>query len=258
MRILVTGHEGFIGSRLYERLEGVRGVEVVGSERHNNPVTESLLAGLGPDMIVNLAATLHGNDPADLRNDAAAAAAVAAYAEDRGIHVFHASSIAAASPLFAVNSYAHRKSAQEGVFLGHPEEQTNHVTIARFNNVVGDGQQPPSLHGSFMHALDSGAPMVLHGDGLQRRSFIHVDGVVSRIIAWTGLVREGRHRQTIELEEWCGISMTAAEYVSEMEIAKGKRLAGGVVLDGDRSPGPTVPPESGPGWLKIRIATTLS
>lgn len=82
------------------------------------------------------------------------------------------------------NAYACSKLMGEFMALSYFKEKGMPVTVARLFNTVGERQS--SQYGmvipTFVHRVLVGAPMIVHGDGSQMRSFIHVDDTVEGLI----------------------------------------------------------------------------
>jgi UDP-glucose 4-epimerase len=81
--------------------------------------------------------------------------------------------------------YAASKLLDEFIALGYWKEQELPVTVVRLFNTVGPRQN--SRYGmvlpTFVRQALAGAPMLVHGDGRQTRSFTWVGDVVSALVA---------------------------------------------------------------------------
>ncbi|MEY4332312.1 MAG: Vibrio phage vB VchM Kuja [Bacteroidota bacterium] len=81
--------------------------------------------------------------------------------------------------------------------------------IARFYNVYGPGELVGSdmaaVIGIWRHAISNGEPILIHGDGEQRRDFTHIDDIVD------GLIRiaesDEKHEDAWELGTGCNYSL---------------------------------------------------
>jgi len=81
--------------------------------------------------------------------------------------------------------------------------------IARFYNVYGPGELVDShmaaVIGLWRHAVSKGEPIIIHGDGEQRRDFTHIDDIIDGLIkiAETG----EKHEDAWELGTGCNYSI---------------------------------------------------
>lgn len=82
-----------------------------------------------------------------------------------------------ASPLKPTNPYAATKAAAEMLVNAYSCSFGLPCIITRGNNVYGPRQYPEKLIPKFIHLLEQGEPVCLHGDGSHRRSFLHVHDV---------------------------------------------------------------------------------
>jgi UDP-glucose 4-epimerase len=81
--------------------------------------------------------------------------------------------------------YADSKAMDEFLALGFHQERGLDCVIARFFNTVGPRQsgQYGMVIPRFVERALAGAPLEVHGDGLQTRSFCHVSDTVRAVIA---------------------------------------------------------------------------
>jgi UDP-glucose 4-epimerase len=81
--------------------------------------------------------------------------------------------------------YADSKAMDEFLALGFHQERGLDCVIARFFNTVGPRQsgQYGMVVPRFVERALAGAPLEVHGDGLQTRSFCHVSDTVRAVIA---------------------------------------------------------------------------
>ena len=78
--------------------------------------------------------------------------------------------------------YAEAKRDAEAMLLRQAARLP--VTIVRPFNIVGPGQTAPGMVlPALARAARRGEPLPVHGDGLQERSFLHVDDLVDTVIA---------------------------------------------------------------------------
>lgn len=81
------------------------------------------------------------------------------------------------SALKPTNPYAATKAAAEMLVGAYQISFGLPCIITRGNNVFGSHQYPEKLIPKFIHLLERGEKLCLHGDGSHRRSFIHVEDV---------------------------------------------------------------------------------
>jgi UDP-glucose 4-epimerase len=89
--------------------------------------------------------------------------------------------------------------------------------IARFYNVYGPGELVDShmaaVIGMWRDAISKGNPILIHGDGEQRRDFTHIDDIVD------GLIRiaesNEKHEDAWELGTGCNYSLNELAYMFE-------------------------------------------
>lgn len=87
------------------------------------------------------------------------------------------------------NPYAATKVAAEFLVKSYRTSFKLPTIITRGNNVYGPKQFPEKLIPKFITLLSRGKPCPLHGDGSNRRSFLHVDDVAS---AFDIVLRKGK------------------------------------------------------------------
>jgi nucleoside-diphosphate-sugar epimerase len=81
--------------------------------------------------------------------------------------------------------YADSKAMDEFLALGFHQERGLDCVIARFFNTVGPRQsgQYGMVIPRFVERAVAGAPLEVHGDGMQTRSFCHVSDTVGAVVA---------------------------------------------------------------------------
>src|SRR5438093_5418890 len=221
MRVLVTGGAGFIGSNLAERLLS-RGAEVRVFDnlstgfRDNVPGDAELLEGdirdeaavraavAGVDVVFHQAAhravlqSVQNRLSTDLANTNGTLLVLKAAHEAGVRRVVAASSSSVyggavqlptpeSAPLIPRSPYAVSKLAGEHYCRVWSELFDLETVSLRYFNVYGPRQRPDSAYAAviplFTHALKIGARPIVHGDGLQSRSFAYVDDVVEANLA---------------------------------------------------------------------------
>jgi dTDP-glucose 4,6-dehydratase len=90
------------------------------------------------------------------------------------------------------NPYAATKVAAEFLVKSYRTSFGLPTIITRGNNVYGPKQYPEKLIPKFINLLANGQPCPLHGNGSNRRSFLHVDDVAHafEIITFKGVLGE--------------------------------------------------------------------
>lgn len=261
-RVAVTGGAGFIGHHLVRALQD-QAVDVLviddlstavpGGLRPGTPFAQldvsrddvsSVLTSWRPSIVYHLAAQVSVprsmQDPErDLEINAIGTLRVIESARSAGVGrlVFvssggaiygETSTPANESTPPAPRSYygAHKLLAEQYVSwsgLSH--------AIARPSNVYGP-DQPFSGEGAviaaFVAAARASAPLVIHGDGRQRRDFVHVDDVVS------ALVLLGAHGESGVWNVSSEVTTSVLELAELVQELTGRTLA---VTHGDRRPG---------------------
>lgn len=81
-------------------------------------------------------------------------------------------------------NYAFTKLSQEMVIHAFAKERKLKVQIIRYFNCIGGSQKPDLGHvvPSFIQAALSGAPLSIHGDGRQERTFIHISDAIEATV----------------------------------------------------------------------------
>ena len=184
MKAIVTGSQGFIGRHLvaYLRRRGheVVGVDVAGEADVVRDVVERGLYGLPADALYHLAASPSrpdGREPERGGNNAALAGRVIGWADEnpQGLVVFASTWMAGA----AFCGYAKSKADAERILWRHvPHDR---LRIVRLPNVFGPGGH--GIVDILKRRAAAGEAVTIHGDGSQRRQFMHVDHVVEHLAA---------------------------------------------------------------------------
>ena len=182
MTWLITGDQGFIGSRLKMAV----GPMVQGCDLRSECDAVWLPKSTDVDCIAHLAAESGiqacANRPrAAFSNNVASLSSVLEIARVQGSYVAFASSSAAAAP---TNPYAAHKAAGEALCDAYMH--TYHITLSvlRLSNVYGPGSWHKSSVVAAMcrQALTEGI-VTIDGDGTQKRDFVYVDDVCAAILS---------------------------------------------------------------------------
>lgn len=246
MRVLVTGGAGFIGSHLVKALVS-RGFSVRvlddlsrGSLRSLDPVLDSIefvrgdvrdggvVAGLvrGVDVVVHLAALVDAFESLSnprLYSDVNVGGTLNLCIASGNVKTFVYASSAAVygepvevpvredHPLNPINPYGASKVAGEAYVKTYSNIHGYRPVILRIFNVYGPGQTKSyaGVIEEFRRRLTTGEPLLIHGDGLQKRDFISIWDAVEAIV------------KAIEVEEAQGAyNIGSGKAITIRELAK--------------------------------------
>ena len=262
MRVLITGGAGFIGSNL-ARTALLAGHEVVvlddlstgyaanldglDVQFHEGSVNEANVldtALLGVDSVVHLAAL--GSVPRSILDPVATHAANATgtlsvlegarRADVRHVLTSSSSSVYGLNPALPkserewvrpLSPYAVSKLAGEQYLLAYQQSFGLETLAFRFFNVYGPHQMPGHAYAAvvpvFLDAMLRGAPVPVHGDGLQSRDFTYVGTVCAVLL--DAVTRQVSHPEPVNLA--FGTNTSVVALVEELERVSG--LAADVV-----------------------------
>lgn len=202
-KVLVTGGAGFIGSRLALRLihrgcavtvlddlsTGSAKAVAAGAVFIQHDITEPLPELPPFDTCFHLAAIsrigLCAKNPTRTQAvNVRGTLRLLARAANLKAKLVFASSCTAAEP--ERNEYAASKHAAERFCSADAREMGAAVAVARLFNVYGPGEPADgptaTLVARFLAQRKQGALLTIHGDGFQRRDFVHVDDAIDALL----------------------------------------------------------------------------
>ena len=233
MRFLITGGEGFVGKALANKLRAaghpVDTVDIKGEPTYKVDIVNM-------EDITNI---IHNNNYDGVFHLAAITSPTAADRNPRlaietnmigSVNVFEASRnvkkviFASSSAVYTdkPNMYSMTKKFGE-----ERARSYDNVLSLRYFNVYGPGEEQKgddrSVITKFIEAAKRGDDLVIFGNGIQRRDFIHVDDVVRRTMDAYNLQTQyshtdGRYYRIRELEIGTGVSTCFSE-IAERIIA---------------------------------------
>jgi len=227
MRILITGVAGFIGSHIAERLVKERH-EVIGIDDLSAGYLKNIPDGVrfeqldvtkiheysalldGVDVIFHQAASKKNiclRDPVrDMEVNGIGTLRLLTEAVNKGVRKFvHASTgsvygevngeITEATARNPVSYYGISKMAGES-YVSQFADRMN-TTILRYFHVYGSRQESDQVTGGvvsiFTENIRKGSPIIIHGDGYQKRVFTHVSDIVeANIHSWQNPLSAGK------------------------------------------------------------------
>ena len=189
IKILCTGHRGFIGKHLYRRLEK-QGHKLTGIDKKENRmhlsnfrIANETIRDFKPDVVIHLAATSNNNQLDNLIDNVVSSVNVFEACEKNKVPwVIFASSAAVYGNQNKIvtemditnpsNVYGSSKQYIENIMLTYSFNKT----ILRLSNVYGDGGR--GVLNRFTYCVKNNIPIKINGDGTQIRDFIHIEDVL--------------------------------------------------------------------------------
>ena len=199
---LVTGHKGFIGSRLYTKLQEL-GHEVYGIDTKSEELSENLdirwhlfdhekncyHVKFKPEYVFHLAAKPSvqwsvENPSESLAHNVMGSSRVLEYSKLVGAkRLIFASSAAAANPTSPYGAHKRMTEIECQVYASLYDIDTLSL---RFYNVYSEDQPYGGAYSTAISAwfemIRTNNPLRIDGDGTQTRDFIHVDDIVDCLI----------------------------------------------------------------------------
>lgn len=195
MKVLVTGHKGYIGSKLYKKcLElgwETLGVDLKEDNRDINYISHYKdCIEFKPEVIFHMAAVpavqYSVEHPAEtLYHNVLGTSNVLQFAKNNGVKrvVFSSSSAIYGNNNFPVSPYGLHKFQSEMECRLYSELYDLDTVCLRYFNVYSPDQIPtnsyPTVIASWMQRMREGKELVIYGDGSHVRDYIHVDDIVA-------------------------------------------------------------------------------
>jgi UDP-glucose 4-epimerase len=204
MKILVTGGAGFIGTNLIKKLLS-EGYDVVSVDNYKTGLKENHIDGclyidsdirtfdkydeIKPDFIFHLAAIARIQpsfiEPVEyFTTNANGTLNLVEYCVKQNVPILYAGSSSKHSGRFK-NPYTFTKDIGEDIITLYQKHYGLQASIARFYNVYGPHQLEVGSYctviGIWLKAFRERNPLLVTGDGEQRRDFTHVDDIVNAL-----------------------------------------------------------------------------
>ncbi len=217
MRILVTGAGGFVGSAIAREsssrghevfalvrrpVEGLGAVQVVVQDLRDASATKHLIGELECDVIVHAAANMAGvssalgesrfNENAAITLNLLGAmslkppsflmciSSIDVYAQTHG-------AIDESTRLEPNGAYAVSKRETERLCAGWADERSVKLGIARLTQIFGPGDRTAKMIPASIAAVRRGEPVLLYGDGDDRRDYLFVRDAARMVADWCEL-----------------------------------------------------------------------
>lgn len=191
MNILITGHLGFIGSNLVNKLKNhnIIGVDIKeGNNILDKQYIENIFANNSIDAVIHLAAipgvcySIEHSEEVLSNNiigfDILAKSAI----KHKVKHFVYASSSSVYGDNGKVKSnYAVSKAANELQAQVYSNLSNTKFTGLRFFTVYGEGIRKDLAISKFIEAMKTDEPIHVYGDGTQRRDFTYVEDICEAI-----------------------------------------------------------------------------
>jgi UDP-glucose 4-epimerase len=187
MKILVTGHRGFIGKKIYDSLKNMSH-DVVGVDLKDGKDLFYCLPDQEFDYVFHLAALPSvqfsvDNPHYSMRNNVLGTSKVLEWSKDHKVKRVIFSSSAAVNEGQPKSPYGLQKYISELECQLYSEIYDMDTVCLRYFNVYSEDQEFGGAYSTAIAAwiemIKRGRPLRIDGDGEQTRDFIHVDDIVS-------------------------------------------------------------------------------
>lgn len=194
MKVIITGHKGFIGSKLFKKCKEL-GYEVIGVDLKENKRDVNYIGHyndcieLGADVIFHMAAMpavqFSVENPAEtLYHNVLGTSNVLQFAKRNKIKkvVFSSSSAIYGNNAFPVSPYGLHKLQSELECRLYSDLFNVDTVCLRYFNVYSEDQIPtnsyPTVISAWMKKIREKQDCLIFGDGSHSRDYIHVDDIV--------------------------------------------------------------------------------
>lgn len=189
MKILITGHKGYIGSKIFQKLNDGINI-VVGIDLKDGRDIIHHLPDESFDYVFHLAAfprvQQSVEEPSDtFRNNAYATSVLLEWAKNHNVKrvIFSSSSAVHGNGNGPMSPYGLQKLISEQECRLYSQLYGLDTVCLRYYNVYSEDQQYGGSYSTaicaWMQMIRDGKPLRIDGDGEQTRDFIHVEDIVS-------------------------------------------------------------------------------
>lgn len=193
MKVLITGHMGYIGAKLYSRciLEGydVKGIDLKHGKDILNILDDKEYLDFKPEIIFHMAALPSvqysvENPSHTLQNNTLGTSRILEYAKKNNCKkvIFSSSSAIYGNNNFPVSPYGLHKLQSEMECRLYSELYNLDTVCLRYFNVYSRDQKPsgayPTVISAWMDKIRNKKECIIYGDGTHLRDYIHVDDIV--------------------------------------------------------------------------------
>jgi UDP-glucose 4-epimerase len=190
MKILVTGHRGYIGSHLYKKLLENNIFTVTGIDLKEGKDILHDLPEENYDIIFHMAAFprvgfSYENPSYTFKNNSYATSVLLEWAKNHGVKrfIFSSSSSVNGDGAGPISPYGLQKLISENECKLYSDIYGLDTVCLRYYNVYSEDQEYggsySTIISSWMHKMKNNEDLLLFGDGEQSRDFIHVEDIVS-------------------------------------------------------------------------------
>ena len=232
MTTIITGSEGYIGTNL-KRIFEENNDSYIGMDRKTGP---DLLSAEGRDLfeeetihadvVIHLAAMPRipaswKNPETYIRDNVQLTEYVARICQQNNCHlVFASSSSVYGDGTGPLNPYAWTKQSAENIIRIYGQDLLSY-TIARIFTTYGENG--PLVIDKWIELAKAGKPIVVRGDGSQRRDFIHVRDVAQALYSCSKLKLD---QTTLDVGTGVNHSLTDLADLFECEVKREGELQG--------------------------------